>query len=135
MNFTTQQLLAILTVSLITFINSKGIEYGVLTHNIFTATKILSMISIIVIGILFGINFDTIITNFAPQNNVFDLSIPTLNIVNTAIVGAIFASITWNNITFIAKEIDKPEKNIPKALIIGTLLVISLYLMINTLLI
>lgn len=132
-NFTTQQLLAILTVSLITFINSKGIEYGVLTHNIFTATKILSMISIIVIGILFGINFDTIVSNFAPQNNVFDLSIPTLNVVNTAIVGAIFASITWNNITFIAKEIDKPEKNIPKALIIGTLLVISLYLMINTL--
>lgn len=132
-DFTTQQLLALFVVSLITFINSKGIEYGVLTHNIFTATKILSMISIIVIGILFGINFETIISNFASQNNVFDLSIPTLNVVNTAIVGAIFASITWNNITFIAKEIDKPEKNIPKALIIGTLLVISLYLMINTL--
>ena len=132
-HFTTQQLLAIFTVSLITFINSKGIEYGVLTHNIFTATKILSMISIIVIGILFGINFDTVVANFSAQNNIFDLSIPTLNVVNTAIVGAIFASITWNNITFIAKEIDKSEKNIPKALIIGTLLVISLYLMINTL--
>lgn len=131
-HFSTQQLLAILIVSLITFINSRGIEYGVLTHNIFTVTKILSMILIICIGVVLGMNFDVISANFSSVNNVFNFSIPTINIVNTAIVGALFASITWNNITFIAKEIDKPQKNIPKALIIGTLLVITLYLLINT---
>ena len=91
------------------------------------------MILIIFTGILFGINFDVIASNFAAVNNTFTWSIPTMNIINTAIVGAIFASITWNNITFIAKEIDNPKKNIPKALIIGTLLVITLYLLINML--
>ena len=132
-NFSTQQLLAILVVLLITYINSKGIEYGVLTHNIFTVTKILSIILIILIGVLFGLNFDVVGANFAPVSNVFNFSVPTMNIINTAIVGALFASITWNNITFIAKEIDNPKKNIPKALIIGTLLVISLYLLLNML--
>ena len=48
-----------------------------------------------------------------------------------SIVGALFASITWNNVTFVTSEIINPKKNIKKALFIGTLLVISLYFLLN----
>ncbi len=129
--FTSQKLLAILTVSLITYVNLKGIKYGVLMHNIFTITKILSLVLIISVGVLFGLNFDVIVQNFSLDFSHINLSFNALNIISTAIVGALFASITWNNITFITGEIKNPKKNIPKALIMGTLLVIALYLFIN----
>ena len=130
-SFTSQKLLAILTIALITYVNLKGIKYGVLVHNIFTITKVLSLVLIICVGVLFGLNFDVIVQNFSLDFSHISLSINSLNVISTAIVGALFASITWNNITFITGEIKNPKKNIPKALILGTLLVIGLYLFIN----
>ena len=56
----------------------------------------------------------------------------TINILSTATVGALFASITWNNITFVSGDIEKPEKTIPKALFIGTSIVLGLYFLINS---
>lgn len=126
-----QQLFAVFVVLGITFINSRGIKAGVLVQNIFTLTKILSIIAIIVSGIFFGFNMETVISNFSLSNNHINWDFNTLKIVSTSIVGALFASITWNNVTFITSEIKKPEKNIKKALLIGTMLVISLYFLLN----
>ena len=126
-----QQVFAALMVLLITFINSRGIKTGVLVQNIFTLTKIISIISIIIVGLFFGFNLETTINNFALANNSINFDFNTLKIISTSIVGALFASITWNNVTFITSEIKKPEKNIKKALLIGTLLVISLYFLLN----
>ena len=126
-----QQLFAVLMVLFITFINSRGIKEGVLVQNIFTLTKVVSIIAIIVVGIFFGFNMDTVISNFSYSHNHIDWNFNTLKIISTSIVGALFASITWNNVTFITSEIKKPEKNIKKALLIGTLLVISLYFLLN----
>lgn len=126
-----QQLFAVFMVLFITFINSRGIKEGVLVQNIFTITKVVSIIAIIVVGIFFGFNMDTVISNFSFSHNHIDWNFNTLKIISTSIVGALFASITWNNVTFITSEIKKPEKNIKKALLIGTLLVISLYFLLN----
>lgn len=129
LKFTTQQACALITVILLSYINSRGIKYGVLTQNLFTATKVLSIIGIILAGLFFGFHWHTIHMNvLMPQS--FNLS--TVNTLSTAIVGALFASITWNNITFIAGEIKNPSQNIPKALAYGTGLVVLLYLLINT---
>lgn len=127
-NFSTQQLFAILTVIILSYINSRGIKYGVLTQNIFTITKVLSLAGLITIGLLFGFKFSTLQSNFLMQIN---FSFETINVLAVAIVGALFASITWNNITFIAGEVKNPERNIPKALLYGVVLVISLYLLTN----
>jgi len=126
-----QQLFAVFMVLIITFINSRGIKAGVLVQNIFTLTKILSIIAIIIVGIFFGFSLETTIFNFSFEHNHIDWNFNTLKIIATSIVGALFASITWNNVTFITSEIKKPEKNIKKALFIGTLLVISLYFLLN----
>ncbi len=127
-HFSTQQLFAIITVLSLSYINSRGIKYGIITQNIFTITKVLSLAAIVVIGLLFGFNAHILQTNFHMPIN---FSFETINIIAVAIVGALFASITWNNITFIAGEVKQPQKNIPKALVYGVALVVSLYLLMN----
>ena len=130
----TVRLLAIFTIAIITFINSKGINYGVLTQNIFTITKILSLILIIGLGLFLGSNYEIILSNFYMDFSSISLSLKDFSVIHlvaTALVGALFASITWNNVTFIAGEVKEPEKNIPKAMIIGSGLVIALYILTN----
>ncbi len=127
-NFSTQQLFAILTVIFLSFLNSRGIKYGVVTQNIFTVTKVLSLSAIVVIGLIFGFKFPVLFNNLRMP---VELNFSTINTIAVAIVGALFASITWNNITFIAGEVKNPQKNIPRALIYGVALVVSLYLLIN----
>ena len=130
-NFSNQQAFAILSVLFITYINSRGVSAGIITQNIFTVTKILSIVAIIVCGIFFGFNFDTLISNFSLANNNIEFNFNTLKLISASVVGALFASITWNNVTFITSEIKNPKKNIKKALFIGTMLVISLYFLLN----
>jgi len=128
-HFSTQQLFAIITILVLTYINSKGIEYGMITQNLFTVTKLLSIVAIIGCGLLFGLNWDVIHSNFALSTFSFHLS--DIATISTATVGALFASISWNNITFIAGEIKEPEKNVKKALAYGVGMVVLLYVLVN----
>lgn len=128
-HFSTQKLFAILTVLILSYVNSRGIEYGMIVQNLFTVTKLLSLVAIILCGLFFGLNWEIIQANFALSNFSFHLS--DISKLSTATVGALFASITWNNITFIAGEIKEPEKNVKKALAYGVGLVVVLYLLIN----
>ncbi len=127
-NFSTQQLFSILTVIFLSYINSRGIKYGVITQNIFTVTKVLSLAALVIAGLIFGFNFQILYNNLTMP---FEFGFSTVNTIAVAIVGALFASITWNNITFIAGEVKNPKKSIPRALIYGVILVVSLYLLIN----
>ena len=127
-NFSTQQLFSIITVIFLSYLNSRGIKYGVITQNIFTITKVMSLAAIVVIGLIFGFNVNTLFQNFSMPVSI---GFSTINTMAVSIVGALFASITWNNITFIAGEVKHPNKNIPRALIYGVILVVSLYLLIN----
>lgn len=128
LHFSTQQLFAIIIVIGLSYINSRGIKYGVLTQNIFTITKVLSLAGLIIIGLLLGFKLPILQTNIAMP---IELNINMLNTISVAIVGALFASITWNNITFVAGEVKNPQRNIPKALVYGVALVVSLYILTN----
>lgn len=128
-HFSTQQLFGILTILTLTYINARGIEYGVITQNIFTATKLLSLAAIILCGAIFGLNWDVIHSNFAHSTLTFHLS--DIAKISTATVGALFASMSWNNITFIAGEIKEPEKNVKKSLTYGVGMVVLLYVLVN----
>ena len=130
-SFSTQQLCALFVCCLLTYINSKGIKYGVITQNIFTITKVMSIVGVIVFGIFLGCNFNVITENFPYILKLSDLSFSTLEVISTATVGAIFAMVTWNNITFISAEVKEPEKNIPQSLFWGVIIVMVLYLLIN----
>ena len=131
LQISTQQICAFLICILLTHINSKGVKYGVLTQNIFTVTKVLSIVGIIVFGIFFGCNYDVISANFVNTLSFADFNFANYEIISVATVGAIFAMVTWNNITFISAEVKEPEKNIPLALFWGVVIVMVLYLLIN----
>ena len=130
-HLSTQQVFAILAVLFITFINARGVRAGIITQNIFTVTKVVSIVAIIIAGIFWGFNLDIVSQNFIHPINPPAFNFDTVKLVSMSIVGALFASITWNNVTFVTSEIIDPKRNIKKALFIGTLLVISLYFLLN----
>ncbi len=141
---TSQRLLAILSIILLTFINTKGVKEGKTVQNIFSTTKIAAIGLLIILGFLLGANADVIAQNFS---SIFDAS-STYKVddtwVTTSIgffgiivalgvtqVGTLFSSDSWNGLTFAGDEVVNAEKTIPKGLAIGTILVTFLYLSLN----
>jgi APA family basic amino acid/polyamine antiporter len=138
------QLLGILLIVVLTFINTKGIQTGKIIQTIFTSTKLVSMFGLIIAGLLF---FNTDIWNHNWQH-AFDmkkiirseagaisyeplLGGIAMGAVASAMVGSIFSSDAWNNVTFIAGEIKNPKKNIGLSLLLGTLIVTLIYVLMN----
>lgn len=125
----TKQILAIVVVWLLTFSNFTGLRTGALVQNIFTVTKIGALLFMIGAGLYFITAQPSVSINWQlPQ------SINTYNywgIFCGALVGSIFSSDAWNNITFTGAEIENPKRNLPLSLVVGTLGVLLLYIFIN----
>ena len=148
-SLSTQQLVAILIIILLTFVNTRGLELGKLIQNVFTSAKTLSLMALIALGIFVGRNADALhanFTNFWTPSAVSPVSsdLPFVSAVSAAggalgmliavcvgQVGSLFSSDAWNNITFTAGEVRDPRRNIPLSLVFGTGLVITLYLLAN----
>lgn len=134
------QALAISTIILLTYINTRGIREGKFVQSTFTVTKILSLFGLIVFGFMFmqqgawQINWPGT-WSLQPLSPGGDLGAYTtgaaLGAIAAAMVGAIFSSDAWNNVTFIAGEIRNPQRNIGLSLFLGTLLVTVTYVFAN----
>ncbi len=140
------QILGMFSILVLTIINSRGIHYGKMIVRIFSSAKIIALFGIIVLGLIFFRNADVWAQNFADpwrqaalikdkvtgQWNWQVLSKFTLmTALGTALVGSLFSSDAWNNVTFISGDIDNPKRNIPLSLFIGTMIVTILYLLAN----
>ena len=139
---TTIKLLAIFSIVLLSYINSKGVSYGKLIQNIFGSTKIIAIILLIVLGALFAYDSDVVKVNF---DNIWNASryventkswLPLhgyelLIAIGMAMVGALFSSDAWNNVSFAGDEIVNPKKTIALSLAIGTALVTLIYISVN----
>jgi APA family basic amino acid/polyamine antiporter len=148
-SLSTQQVVAILLLIFLTWLNTRGIKLGKIIQNTFTSAKTLSLIALILLGIFVGRNADAVAANFGdlwtPSNAAtirpdFDFVAPTAATAGAfglfiafcvAQVGSLFSSDAWNNITFTAGEVKDPRRNIPLSLAAGTILVIGLYLLAN----
>jgi APA family basic amino acid/polyamine antiporter len=134
------QLLSIVVIVLLTFINTRGIRSGKIIQTTFTVTKLLSLFGLIVFG-LWAFKTDVWTANWANAWQMRQLSpdgsmmaylpLAALGAIAAAMVGSIFSSDAWNNITFIAGEVRNPQKNIGLSLLLGTLIVTLIYLMTN----
>jgi basic amino acid/polyamine antiporter, APA family len=134
-------LVAIGSVVLLTWINSRGVQSGKLIQNVFTSAKLLSLLGLIALGIGVGLSNDTLRQNLthawdaastSPAGVVTPLGgLALLLAFGTSMVGSLFSSDAWNNVTFVAGEIKNPRRNIPLALLLGTLIVTVLYLLAN----
>ncbi len=136
------QVLAILSIIVLSWINSRGIREGKRVQNLFTSGKFVLLILFILIGLVYASDRDVIEFNrdyfWSPVQEGPDGSdIPLgawglLAAMGMAMVGGLFSSDAWNNITFTAGEVINPRKNIPMSLFLGTLIVTVLYLLANT---
>lgn len=134
------QILSIVIVILLTYINTRGIKEGKIIQTTFTVTKILSLFALIVFG------FIMMKPEVFEQNwsNAWDmqqlsaggtleqyLTAAAFGAIASAMVGSIFSSDAWNNVTFIAGEIKNPQRNIGLSLFLGTLIVTIIYVAAN----
>ncbi|GAB4127045.1 MAG: amino acid permease [Raineya sp.] len=127
------QLLAIGVIWLLTFINAKGVKYGTLIQNLFGSTKIIALLVLLLIIFIFGRNAEAIEANFGkywaiPDAMNWQNFLPLMAV---AMIGSLFSSDAWNNISFAGDEIVNPQKTIPLSLAIGTGLVTLIYLLTN----
>ncbi len=130
----TTQLLAVAMVFFLTFLNTRGINNGRIIQRIFTSAKILALLGLIVAGLVVGFG-----NGFLSKNMALPFAPVTTNsqggglvaALGVALVGSLFSSDAWNNVTFIAGEIKQPQRNIPLGLFIGVLIVTILYLLAN----
>ncbi len=140
-----QRLLAIASIVVLTYSNTRGVKLGKLIQNIFSSTKIIALAFLIVAGFIFA-NSEVIAANFT---HIFQAN-PTAKIkfdgqwtatviggmgivlaLGVTQVGTLFSSDAWHGLTTAGDEVINPERNIPRGLAIGTLLVTVLYLLTN----
>lgn len=142
------QLLAIVSIILLTILNLRGIQSGKRVQNIVTMAKVASLAGLIILGFAVGWNSQAISANFSNfwsgftsgtwlhlNNGVATGEVITgmalVAAIGVAMVGSLFSSDAWNNITFAAGEVVNPKRTIPLALALGTLTVTGIYLLTN----
>ena len=143
--FSYQKVLAIFSIILLTYINTKGVESGKTVQLIFTSAKLIALFALIVLGLYVGLQTNVLSNNFAnmweasktvvnPDGTITVTKLAGMAILGAAgatIINSLFSSDAWNNVTFIAGEIKEPKKNIPRSLFLGTLIVTIIYVLAN----
>jgi APA family basic amino acid/polyamine antiporter len=141
-SLSTAQLLSLFLVAFVSWTNSRGLKYGKSMQNIFTTMKIGTLIGVIVIGCLLGWNAAVVQGNFGHAWRPAGVLPPAAGIsplsgfgifvgLCTAQIGSLFASDAWNNVTFTAGEVRDPARNVPMSLLLGTVSVLTLYMLAN----
>lgn len=138
------QLLAIALIVFLTYFNTRGVAGGKRIQTLFTVTKLLALFLLIAFGLNAGLKTDILAKNFENMWHITQWSktdtgwqlsdvtgFATILVLGTAIIGSLFSSDAWNNVTFIAGEIKNPQQNIPRSLLLGTAIVTGLYLLAN----
>ena len=135
------QLLSIAIIILLTYINTKGVQGGKMIQSTFTITKLASLFGLIGFGFLLASKasiWDANWTNawemktIASDNSTTPIfGVAILGAIAASMVGSIFSSDAWNNVTFIAGEIKNPKRNIGLSLFLGTLIVTVIYISAN----
>ncbi|HEY2727361.1 MAG TPA: amino acid permease [Parafilimonas sp.] len=141
------QIVSIVLIVFLTYTNTKGIKGGKIIQTTFTSAKILSLFGLIIFGFLLvknnfwnanwqtgftavqthAMSTDANVSSWQPINNIGIL----LGAIAISMVGSIFSSDAWNNVTFIAGEIKNPQRNIGLSLFLGTLIVTVIYVSAN----
>jgi APA family basic amino acid/polyamine antiporter len=144
-SLSTEQLVAILLIALLTFSNTRGLRVGKIVQNSFTFTKTAALIGVIVIGLIFGWKancaalashwWDASANGWSAQEAQPGFAIAgglaVALLLGKAMVGPVFAQTAWTNVTFIGSEVREPGRNLSRALLYGCGIVVVLYVLAN----
>ncbi len=144
---TAAQLVGMALIILLTYINTRGIKSGKLIQTTFTAAKLLALFGLIIFGFLaakgaiwdanwqdaWTIKQHAVRIDPTSTANTWTplIGVVALGAIASAMVGSIFSSDAWNNVTFIAGEVKNPQRNIGLSLFLGTLIVTIVYVAAN----
>ena len=143
----TANMTGIVIVLVLTGINILGVRLGALVQNVFTTAKTAALLGLVILGFWFGRNPTAIAANFG-HNFWQGASWHTLHPVDVGVggpiamvgllavlavvqTGSLFSADAWNNVTYTAGEIRNPKRNLPLSLVLGTVIVIALYIAAN----
>jgi len=142
------QLVSIALIIFLTFVNTRGVKEGKLIQSVFTVAKLFSLFALIIFGFLLAAKAEIWNSNWTTG---FDLKftepvrdaagaqlgwsvfqepsswIVAIGLISSAMVGSVFSSVAWENVTFIAGEIKNPKRNVGLSLFLGTIIVTSVY--------
>jgi APA family basic amino acid/polyamine antiporter len=144
---TGSSVLAVASVILLTYINTRGVKEGKIIQTLFTTFKLLSLFGLIFFGLVVAAKGEIWHANWTDAWAMHHYvaagagagpgiweslaGLGTLGAISAAMVGSLFSSDAWNNVTFIAGEIKRPERNIGLSLLLGTLIVTLIYVSAN----
>src|ERR1700681_1393898 len=148
-----QQLVAVLMIIFLTFLNTLGVQLGKIIQNIFTSAKTLALLGLIFICVFIGRNAGAISDNFShfwtirnaqpiePGADFLRGFVPAVTAASGAFglfvafgvaqVGSLFSADAWNNIGFTAAEVKNPKRDVALSMAFGTMIVITLYVLAN----
>jgi basic amino acid/polyamine antiporter, APA family len=144
-SLSTEQLVAVVLILLLTLTNTSGLKTGKVIQNTFTFTKTAALACLILVGLLLGWNqgsaaftaswWDSPANGWNPQGAQAGLAatggLALAMLLGRAMTGPLFAQSAWNNVTFAGGEIRDPGRNLPRALLVGCSVVVCLYLLAN----
>ena len=142
LSLSTAQIVAIVVIAILTWTNSRGLQYGKVVQNLFTLGKTAALLALITLGLGWGWNAAAVHDNFSHPWSARGVSAIAKGLDATsafglfvaicvAQTGSLFSADSWHDITFTAGEVRNPRRNLPLSLAIGTGIVIALYLLAN----
>ncbi|HEX3158105.1 MAG TPA: amino acid permease [Gemmatimonadaceae bacterium] len=128
-----QRLIALISVWVLTWINLRGVKEGKLVQTTLTIIKTGALALLVILALVVGRNATAIAANFGAGQFIGTTDFTSVFVLafGTALVGSLFSSDAWNNVTFAAAEVQNPKRNLPLALVLGTGLVTLLYVLAN----
>jgi APA family basic amino acid/polyamine antiporter len=141
LNINSTMVVAIASIIFLTWLNTRGIVTGKTVLNFFSSTKVIALLGFVLIGFLvtrsigsYEINKEIFwnASQVTPDGQHIPLAgFALIAAIGTALVGSLFASDAWYNVTYIAGEVINPKRNVPLSLFFGTLIVSVIYLLTN----
>jgi basic amino acid/polyamine antiporter, APA family len=132
LGLTPQRLAGLITVWLLTWVNLRGVREGKFVQTSLTVVKAGALALLVILGLTIGRNSGATLANFGRAFTAGpSLSGAFVLAAGAAMVGSLFSSDAWNNVTFAAAEVKNPRRNLPLALFLGTGLVSLLYVLAN----
>lgn len=130
------QLVSIAVVLLLTLVNSRGVNYGKWIQTGFTLAKIAAVVALVAFGLLLGARAEIWNANWAqawqrPPSGAGGFALALLPAIAVSMVGALFSSDSWHSAASVADEMRNPRRNVGLSLLLGTVIVCSLYVVAN----
>jgi len=144
-SLSTEQLVAIALIFLLTWTNTRGLEIGRIVQNTFTFAKTAALAGVVIVGLSLGWSlasaarssawWDSWANGWSPQaaqpGFQFVGALALVLLFGKAMVGPVFAQTAWTNVTFIGSEVRDPGRNLVRALLWGCGIVVILYVLAN----